>query len=177
AAGEQVALVLEVGRERPEVAVGQRQGFRDRVLERPAAYEREELLRGAYRVDDLGGPGDPAHLPAGEAERLARRADRDGALAHAVEGGERDMLAVVDEVLVHLVGDHEQVVSYREVGDGLGFRPGQHHAGRVVRAVEQQQPGLAGYRRGELVQVGAEARSVQRERNAGAACHRDVGRV
>ena len=43
-------------------------------------------------------------------------------------------LPVEDEVLVDLVGDHDQVVLDREPGDALELGAGQHGAGRVVRA-------------------------------------------
>ena len=53
------------------------------------------------------------------------------------------VLAVEREVLVGLVGDHEEVVVDGDPRDRLGLRAGEHHAGGVVRAVEHEQPGLA----------------------------------
>ena len=57
------------------------------------------------------GPGRPSDLPAGERERLAAGPDGDGALPHARQGRDRHMrVAVEPEVLVRLVGQHQQVV-------------------------------------------------------------------
>ena len=75
-------------------------------------------------VDELGRRAHPADLPARERERLAARADRDRAVAHAGQRRDRNVLAVVDEVLVDLVGDDEQVVLLRELGDQRRARRG-----------------------------------------------------
>jgi hypothetical protein len=54
------------------------------------------------------------------------------------------VLAVEDQVLVDLVGDHEQVVLDGQGGDGGQFVAGEHRAGGVVRAVEQDEAGAGG---------------------------------
>ena len=54
---------------------------------------------------------------------------------------------------------------------------GEDHAGRVVRAVEQQQPGLVADQALEPVQVGPEVGRRERERDPDRARHRDVGHV
>jgi hypothetical protein len=139
ARGEQVPLGLELVAQRGVVLVGQGQGLRYGVLERAAADEGEELLDRLDRGDQLRGGLDPADLPAGERERLARRADPHRALAHAGEGDDRHVLAVEDQVLVDLVGHHEQVALDGQAGDGGQFGAGEHRAGGIVRAVEQDE--------------------------------------
>ena len=65
--------------------------------------------------------------------------------------------AVEDQVLVHLVGDHQQVALAGEFGDRGELGAGQDRAGRVVRGVEQDQPGARGDGGAQLVQVQDEA--------------------
>ena len=76
--------------------------------------------------------------------------------------GERMCSALEDQVLVHLVRDHEQVALDGELGDGGQLLAGQDGAGRVVRGVEQDQPGAGGDRGAQLVQVEAGRRPVVR---------------
>ncbi len=66
-----------------EERVGQPQPGRDRGLERRAVDVGEELLDGEHRVDEVGGAGHPADLPARGREGLAARRDRERALPRA----------------------------------------------------------------------------------------------
>jgi hypothetical protein len=50
------------------------------------------------------------------------------------------LVAVEDQVLVDLVGHHDQVVLTRNGGDILELGTREDGAGRVVRTVEQEQP-------------------------------------
>ena len=72
------------------------------------------------------------------------------------------MLAVVDEVLVDLVGDGDEVVLDADARDRLELGAREHAAGRVVRRVEQQHA-RARTGRGELVRVEREVRRAQRD--------------
>ena len=45
----------------------------------------------------------------------------------------------VDEVGVDLVGDHDQVVTRRDLGEALELGPGEHVPGRVVRVTQDHQ--------------------------------------
>jgi hypothetical protein len=56
----------------------------------------------------------------------------DDPLSHARQGGEGDVLAVEDDVLVDLVGDGEEVVPGADPGDRLELLPGEDLARRVV---------------------------------------------
>ena len=82
------------------------------------------------------------------------------ALAHAGQRGHRDVLGTVEhEVLVHLVGEHQQIVLDREVGDELHLVAGEHAARGVVRRVEQDELGLRGDGGAQLVGVEGVARA------------------
>ena len=140
---QQVAPGLQAGGGVREDLVRQCQGARHRRLERRAVDVGEELLDRRHRLDELRRSADPADLPAGHRERLAGAGDGERALGHAGQGRERHVPASVEQqVLVHLVGDHQQVVLDRAPRADLGqLRRGEHLPGRVVRRVEQDHPG------------------------------------
>lgn len=174
---EQVALAQQIGPQGGEVAVREPQGLGDGVLERSRAHIGQILLRRADRRDQGRGAGDPADLPSRERVRLARRRDGDGALAHSGQRRDGAVGAFVDQVFVHLVGDHEQVVFDGESGDGTPLVIGQDHAGGVVRRVEQQHPGAGCDGVPQRVEVGAEVRGAEGQRYADGARHGDAGGV
>ncbi len=127
---------------RCEVRVGQAERERDGGLERRAADEGEELLGGLDGGDELPRAGRPADLPAREGEGLAGGGDRDRALRHPGQRGERDVLAAVeDEVLVDLVGDGEDVALAAVRGDQLQLGAVEDLARGVVGRVEEDEPG------------------------------------
>ena len=172
-------LRCEVGAELGEVGVGQAEPDGRRVLERAAGHVGEELLGRAHRARRAGpGPVAQPDLPAGEAEGLAGRADGDGPLPHAGEGGDRDVLDVVEgQVLVDLVGHDEQVVLLGHRGDGRELGPVEHLAGRVVGRVEEDEPGTGRDGGPQGVDVEREVGRPQRDRAAGGAGHGDAGGV
>ena len=137
AVGEQVAPLAETGGDLGEVRVGQVESDRDRVLERRRVDIGEELLGGADRCDERRRAARPADLPTRERERLPTRRDRERPLAHPGERRQRHVLAVVDEVLVDLVGHGEEVVLDAEPGDQLELVAREHLPGRVVGRVEE----------------------------------------
>ena len=65
------------------------------------------------------------------------------------------VLLVEGQVLVDLVGDHDEVVAAGDVRDGVELGLVEHAPGRVVRAVQQDHPGAVGD--GGLELVGVEA--------------------
>jgi len=110
-------------------------------------------------TDEFGRTGSPADLPAGEGERLASAADCDGPLGHARNRGDRHVgMPVVPQVLVGLVGQHDEVALDGDVGDSLEFVGCEDNARRVMRRIEQDQPGAVGDRVAEGVEVGAKRR-------------------
>src|SRR5205807_6624127 len=105
APAQEVAALRQPGGQLPVVCRREAEGDGGGVLERRRTGVGEVLLGRADGGDELGRAAGPAHLPAGEGERLAVAGDRDRALRHTGEGGQRDVPgAVVDEVLVDLVG-------------------------------------------------------------------------
>ena len=80
-------------------------------LERSAADEGQELLGRAHRVDQVepGPVTQPIFQPVNE-KVLPALEIGDSALGHPRQLGDRDVWLVEGEVLVHLVGDDEQVV-------------------------------------------------------------------
>ena len=147
-------MAVEIGGEVGVELVAEVESDGDGRLERAGVDVGEELLGGASRRHQGLGSAEPADLPAGGAERLAARRDRQRPLGHARQGGERDVArAREDEVLVDLVGDDDQVALDRHVGDEVELLAVEHLAGRVVRRVEQDQPGGRRDRRAQLVGV------------------------
>ena len=68
--------------------------------------------------------------------------DRDRALRHTGEGGQRDVPgAVVDEVLVDLVGDGQDIALDADPGHRVELGGTEHAPRRVVGRVEQDHPG------------------------------------
>ena len=62
----------------------------------------------------------------------------------------------VDQLLVDLVGDHDQVVTDGDVGQALQSLIGLHHAGGVAGGVDDQHAGLVGDEALQLLQVDLE---------------------
>ena len=85
----------------------------------------------------FSGRNGPSHAPSGHAVGLRHAVDRDGAIAHAVERDHRNVLgAVVDDVLVDLVGDGEDIEFDAQVADQFQFFAGEDLAGGIVRSIE-----------------------------------------
>ena len=101
-------------------------------------------------------------------------------LGHAGVVGQRNVAVPVEhQMLVDLVGDHQQVGVHSELGQRVEFVVGGHHAGRVVRRIDDQRLGLGCDRPPQPVDVDREAAPVldQRHRTPLAAGHRDDGGV
>ena len=104
---------------------------------------------------------------------LPERGDRQRALGHPGQRGERDVLEPVEhQVLVDLVGDRDQVVlAARRSAIVSSSARGQHPAGRVVRRVDEDRARLGRDRGAQLVRVEAPVRRVQRHRHQARAGH------
>ena len=153
AVAEEVPLGTQVGGELDEVPVAQAQGDGGGVLERGAVDVGQELLGGADGGEQIGPGAHPADLPSREREALAVGDDGDGAIGHAGQRRHGDVTALVHEVLVDLVGDDEQVVVDGDVGDGSELLGVEHLARRVVRGVEEDEPGAVRDRGPQLGRV------------------------
>ncbi|MPM39577.1 hypothetical protein SDC9_86211 [bioreactor metagenome] len=151
-AGQQdVVLGLHPSAQPGEPLVGQGQPLGHRPLERCAVHVREELLGRRHRGHQLGGRAHPADLPARDGEGLAGRGDLEGPLRHPGQRRQRDVRPAAEEqVLVHLVGDHHQVVLHCDPGDRVELVGAEDVTGRIVRRVDQQQPGPVRDRRPQV---------------------------
>ena len=143
---EPVALALQRAGQRARLLVGHRHAHGRGVLERRAAGEGQELLDRAHARDQLRRPAGPADLPAGQGVRLAQRRRGHGALGHPGQRGQGHVRAVVDQVLVHLVGHGDQVVAAADRGQQLQLVALEHPPGGVVRRVQHQHAGAVGQR-------------------------------
>ena len=164
-----IGLVLRPG-ERLDCPV-LREGVRARdAVDHQAAERRDEPL-GQHAV---------AHAPSGHREGLAEAVQRDRALRHAGQGRDAERLALVLQAAVDLVGEDDEIVLHRELGEPLDVLVRQDGSGRVVRRVEDEQPRARRDQRGDLLDVHPEVvRLAQRggdRRAADVARHRLVDR-
>ena len=137
-----------------EVAVRQRQRHRDGRLQRGGVDEGEELLHPQHRRDQRP-PGRSPSRPSSPYRRRSCRPRRSAASAPASRAGVASGTCAAsrvgeDQVLVHLVGDRVRVELLAQLGDQRQLVGGEDLAGRVVRRVEQHQPGARAERRAQL---------------------------
>src|SRR5713101_1763358 len=135
--------------------------------------DRDEIVSASDAERELGRRDRVADPPARDRVRLRDAGDGDGALGHAGQRGDRRVAeAVVDDVLVDLVGDRQEVVLEAEIGDGLELVAREDLAGRVIGAVEDDGARAGRHRPPEPVRVEGEVRRLERdERRLGAGDH------
>ncbi len=176
--GQQIPPGGEGGAELREVLIGQGQTFGNRPLERSARDVGQVLPDNLDGIDESAWTGRPANLPAREREGLATRPNSDGPLPHSGEGRDRNVFVVVEpQVLVCLIGDHEEVVLAGDPSHGLEFGPGENDARRIVRGVQQQQSSAGSDCRGEGRRIGAQVRPRKRHGDPSGPGEGDVCRV
>ena len=93
------------------------------------------------------------------------------------QGRDRAMRHPEGEVLVDLVGDDDRVVAGRELDHEFEDLVVEHRARRVVRRVDDDEPGAVGDRGAQFVGVGSPVGVAQRHRAVHAAGARDERRV
>ena len=103
--------------------------------------------------------------------------DGERALGHTGPGGEGHVAAFEHKVLVHLVGDSQEIVVDADPGDGVQLRLAEHAAGGVVGGVEHHHAGRRGDRLGQGVGVEDEAGRTQGHHPAAGAGQGDAGCV
>ena len=150
---QRVAPLPVAGDERLVVAVGHRHRDRRRLLERRRRADRQEVVGPPHADREIRSGDHPAHPPARHGVRLRHRVDRDRPVGHARDRRERDVRAVVDDVLVDLVGEREQVVLQADRGDQLQLVAAEDLAGRVVGRVDDDRPRPGPDRGAQLVGV------------------------
>ena len=143
------------------------------LLHRRRDREGQELVRRAHAARQVLRRRDPPDLPPRAGEALAKARHRHGALGHARERREVDVLAFEEEVLVDLVGEDEAVVPPRTLGDRFEFAAIEDAAGRVVRRVDEDRAGLRRARGFERLAGQAEVGGFERHVLRDAAGHRD----
>ena len=138
-----------VFRGEPHVVIGtQLERHGDGLLQRCGRADRHEVVNLSDRGGELPSGNDPSDPPTRYGEGFARARDGHGALSHAFEGRDRDVLAFVAYVLVDLIGHRDDVVVSAECRDGLELRPREHPARRVVRSVDDDRLCARGERAG-----------------------------
>ena len=138
-----VAPGLEPAGQALEIRILLAQPQRHRALQVRWGGEGQELVRLGHVRRHGAVAGDVAHLPAGQAEGLAGRADAQAAFAHAGQRHQRDVLPAVEgQMLVDLVADRIGVVALHQFRDEGELGGGEDLAGGVHRAVEQDRLGL-----------------------------------
>ena len=107
----------------------------------------------ADRVGDIGGRDDRADAPAGDAEGLRGAADRDRAIGHPRQRRDRNVLALIVDVLVDLVGHGKRVMALAQLGDRLELGPRQDAAGRIIGRADDDGARLGAEGPGQALEV------------------------
>ena len=155
-APEEVAALLVALAQTDVVRVREPERGDRRLLERMRRADGDEVVGAADTDRELRRRHRVADAPAGDGVGLRDPRDGDRAVGHAGQRRDRRVaVAVVDDVLVDLVGDREQVVLETHLRDRLQLGPREHLAGGIVRAVEHD--GLRARRHGAAQAVGIEA--------------------
>ena len=104
-------------------------------------------------LGDVGGGGDIADTPAGHGIGLGHAVDEQGAgLDLLPQGGQAgELLVVIGQAVVDLVGQDIQVVVHAHLGDALQLAAAVHHAGGVAGVVQDHALGFGGDGGGELL--------------------------
>ncbi len=139
------------------VRVGQPERGHRGFLQRVGRADGDEVVGPPDAGAEIGGSDRVPDPPARHRVRLRDPRDRHGALRHSRQRRDRRVAeAVVDDVLVDLVGDREQVVLDAERGDRLELGAREDLPRRVVRAVEDDRARPRGHGPGETVGVEGE---------------------
>ena len=112
-------------------AVAQR--FQRRFLRHRRRAHDRILVNLHHRVDDLP-------RPAGVTHRLRKTVQENRPLPHSRQRRDRNMFAFIQQFGVDFVGQYDQVVFNRNLGDLFQIFAGHHRAGRIAREIQQQRP-------------------------------------
>src|SRR5437879_8983370 len=124
--------------------------------------DRDEVMHLAEGVRTLRRRARVRQPPAGDAVGRGETVNGHRPIAHAVEGGDAQMLAAVDEMLIDLVRDRQRVELLAETGDERQLVPGVDLPGRVVWSVDDDRPGAGIEGPAQLVAVKVPIRWHQR---------------
>ena len=143
-----IAARAELGDHRLDVVLGpgQRLDRRDLAERRDARDGVDDQLR--ERVDEGRRQDRVAQPPAGHRVRLGEPVEHDRPVREAGQRRDRDVLAVVDDPAVDLVGeDGDLGVAQHELRDPLDVAAREDAAGGVRGRVDDQQPRPVGHER------------------------------
>jgi len=124
------------------------------ILRRGGRTGHQLVLHLRDVVDQVQRCGQVAESPSWDREGLGEGVEHDRSLYDLIEGV---VLTLVDEILVHLVGDHPQVIIGGQVHQRLEVLPRQHRTGGVGRGVHHQASGPGGDQGLHGLDVGLEA--------------------
>ena len=125
----------------------------------------QELVGGLCAVHKLPRTGGPPDLPPREGVGLSSAGQGEGALPHAGKTGKGQVHGVVeDQVLVHLVGEDDQVVLDAHSCDDLQLLPGEDLPRGVHRGVQDDHPGALVQQRPKRVFVQGEVGGAKRDK-------------
>ena len=176
-----IPLALVECRQIDIVLAAHAEGGHRSLLQRRGGADRQKVMRPPDPIGDVEILADgPPHTPAGDAVGLADAIDGDGAFRHPRERRDADVLAaVVQQVLIHLVGDRDDVVLPALLGHELQLRAAEDLAGGVVGSVDDDRFGLRREGVAEICRVEAELGIIQAKRDVprGGPRQRGIGPV
>ena len=104
------------------------------------------------RRRDSGRRNDVAHAPSRNAVGLRHSVDNDRALPHAIQHDGGNVLgAVINDVLINLVGNRQNIPLLTEICDQLELAAAEYLTGRVIRSVDDDRLRLVVESRGQLL--------------------------
>ena len=119
------------------VAGGQTQRCCSGFLQRRGRTDSEKVVDFTDGIRDGRRRHRPADTPSRDAVTLGETVDGDGAVAHPVEPGDRNVFCIlVQDVLVNFVGDRQHVELNAQIANQFQFLTAEHLAGRIVRRVQ-----------------------------------------
>src|SRR6267142_1075206 len=85
----------------------------------------------------------PTHAPPGHTVALRETVDCYGSLPHSFQAGDGNMLgAVIQNVVVNLVGDRQYVVFHTQIAEQFQFPPAEYLSRGIVWRVEDDRLGV-----------------------------------
>ena len=163
AAHEDVASRAVLRAELVVIRAPERETGGDRLLQRRRRADGDEVVHLTNAAAERRRRDDPSDAPTGDRERLARAGDRHRSLGHARQRRDRDVRALIPDVLVDLVGHRDGVVLDAERRDELELFPRKHPTRRVVRRVHNDRLRARRERGAQLVGIEDVLRRTERD--------------
>ena len=123
-------------------------------------------VRGEIRAHDA-----VAHAPAGHGVGLGEAVKNDGTFLHAGNGRDGEMLAFKEQAAVNFIREHENVAVADDFGHLLDVFARHDAARGVLRRIENNELGVIGDQRGQLIHVEREVAFLAQLDGYGLAAH------